>query len=253
MATDPPIDPPVNTPTEEPSPTAIPTDTPSPTSTPAPTATPEPTSTPTPDLEATAAFEATQQAEEDLEAITSELEMIGYQPESGHVGWVQEETQLAYVDSYYGYVYLPFADDLLAENFILKTDVTWASTSGLSSCGFFFRSEPNFEKGEQYEFLAYRLSGLPMWQIMYLKEGKYEKDITGVVTASAIDQEQNSTNTYYLIAEEGKFTVYINDIRIGSYYDYAITRSEGYFAYEAYQESGETSCYFDNTWIWVLE
>lgn len=253
LATEPATKMPENTPTEEPTPTSIPTDTPSPTNTPAPTATPEPTSTPAPDLEATAAFEATQQAELAIEAITAELEKIGYQPDGGYVGWVQENTEMVYNDSYNTYVYLPFAEDFVAKNFVIKTDITWASTSGLAGCGFFFRSEPNIEEGEQYEFVALRLSGLPIWQIMYADQGEYQKDITGPVTASAIDQGQNSTNTYHLIAEDGKFTVFINNQRIGTYYDYANTRSEGYFAYETFQESGETTCYFDNTWIWVLE
>jgi hypothetical protein len=253
METEPPIESTVIPPTKEKTPTPNPTETPSPTNTPTATAIPAPTNTPTPDFSATAAVEATQQAGLDFQSISSELEMIGYQPESGQIGWIQGDTEMIYVDFYDGYLYTPFAEDLLAEDFIMKTDITWASTSGLAGCGFLFRSEKDFEKGAQYEFVAIRLSGLPVWNIIHSSDGEFQKNVSGVVAASAIDQEQGSTNTFHLIAEEGKFTLFINDQRIGSYYDYANSRLEGYFAFTGLQESGETTCFFDNTWIWMLD
>ena len=146
-----------------------------------------------------------------------------------------------------------FADSLVAKDFILKTEITWESSSGLAGCGLLFRSEPNFKQGAQYEIAFLRLSGLPAWEIAYIKEDEFQKSITGILTAGAIEQEQGSTNSYLLVAEGGKFTLYINDVRIGSYYDYANSQIEGRFAFTGWQESGETSCEFNNTWIWVLE
>ena len=77
--------------------------------------------------------------------------------------------------------------------------------------------------------------------------------VTGVLTAGAINQEQGSTNKYIFIAEGGKFTLYVNDQRIGSYFDYVVTRADGKFAFTGWQESGETTCSFDNSWVWLLE
>lgn len=249
----------VEKPTEPPEPTHTPlptsTPVPLPTSTPAPppTNTPAPTATATPDLQATASMEATQTAENELAGIIDELEKIGFQAESGELGWIQSESTEIYTDEYGSFYYEPFADGLVAEDFVLSTDITWESTSGLAGCGLLFRSEPNFEVGAQYEIAFLRLSGLPAWEIAYLKDDEYQKSITGFVTAAAIDQDQGSTNSYILVAEGGKFTLYINDMRIGSYYDYAESRLEGEFAYAGWQESGETSCEFSNTWIWMLE
>jgi hypothetical protein len=56
-----------------------------------------------------------------------------------------------------------------------------------------------------------------------------------------------------LIAESEKFTLYINDTRAGSFYDYSKNMLEGYFAFSAWQESGESTCTFDNTWVWALK
>lgn len=242
---------PVPTSTPEPKPTVTPQPTSTPT--PVPTETPAPSPTPTPDLQATASAEAAQAAAENLAAVSAELEKIGYSADSGELGWVQPEPVLVSVDEYFGSLYEPFAEDLVAEDFILRTDITWESTSGLAGCGLLFRSESNFEVGSQYELELIRLSGLPGWDIVHNKDGEFQKNVTGMLTAGAINQEQGSTNSYILIAEEGKFTLYINDQRIGSYYDYANNRLEGEFAFTGWQESGETSCEYSHTWIWLLE
>jgi len=248
-------EPPAATATAKPTSTPEPTSTPLPTNTPTtkPTDTPAPTATATPDLEATAAAEAAQVMAEALAGITSEIESIGYPTDTGELGWMQVEPIEILVEEYNGGYYDEFAENLVAKDFILETEITWESSSGLAGCGLFFRSEPNFEQGAQYELAFLRLSGLPAWNIVYSKYGELQKNVTGILTAGAINQEQGDTNTYLLIAEEGKFTLYINDQRIGSYYDYANSRLEGEFAFTGWQESGETTCTFDNTWIWLLE
>ena len=241
--------------------TSKPTSTPEPTSTPVPTSTttPKPTETPaatptaTPDLQATAAAREAEMMAEQLVGIKSEIEGIGYSTDTGELGWLQVEPVEILVDDYMITRIQEFGDSLTAKDFILKTDITWESTSGLAGCGLIFRSERNFKQGAQYELAFLRLSGLPVWFIMYADDGEYLKDVTGTLTAGAIDQEQGSTNTYILVAEEGKFTLFINDLRIGSYYDYANSRLEGEFAFTGWQESGETSCEFSNTWVWLLE
>jgi hypothetical protein len=243
--------PPTQPPTSTPKPTATPLPTSTPT--PQPTDTPAPTATSTPDLQATAAAEATQRANEALAGIKSEIEAIGYAVDNGELGWLQDESVEILADEYMVTMFEPFGDELVANDFILKTEITWESTSGLAGCGLIFHSEPNFKKGAQYELAFLRLSGLPIWFIAYADDGEYQKDITGALTAGAIDQEQGSTNTYMLIAEEGKYTMYINDLRVGSYYDYAINRSNGQFAFTGWQESGETTCEFNKTWVWLLE
>lgn len=235
--------------TPEPTATPLPTSTP----TPEPTETPAPTATSTPDLQATAAAEEAQFVAEKLGGIMAEIERIGYPTDTGELGWVQVEPLEIFVDEYMITLYHEFGDNLIAKDFILKTDITWESSSGLAGCGLIFRSEPNFKKGAQYELATFRLSGLPVWFIVYADDGEYIKDVTGPLTAGAIEQEQGSTNSYILIAEEGKFTMYINDLRIGSYYDYANNRLEGEFAFTGWQESGETSCEFNDSWIWLLE
>jgi hypothetical protein len=247
--------------TQLPPTTTIPTNTPAPTNTPEPTATlvptdtptPEPTATSTPDKAATRAAEATQVVEQAEALIQKDLDKIDQTLPPGSLGWIQTQSQSIDMNGGNQWIYDPFAEDLVANDFILKTDITWESTGGLALCGFYFRSEPNFEQGEQYLFEMIRLSGLPGWDIALWKYGNLKKAITKMHTASAIDQGQGATNEVILFAQDGQFTLYINDERIGQFFDYTEARSDGYFAFDAMQESGDTTCTFDNTWVWLLD
>jgi hypothetical protein len=225
------------------------------TPTPQPTDTPEPTATasPTPDKTGTAQVEATQTAEVIIAAIGKELETVGLSTDTGYLLWAQEEPVEIALNSYGQTLYDPFGDGQSASDFVLKTDVTWESTGGLAVCGFIFRSDQNFEEGKQYQYRMLRLSGLPAWVIAYFQYGEFSKDISQVRTNGAINQDQGSTNKLILIAEGEMFTLYINDVRIGSFYDYSKNKLDGNFAFLANHESGETTCTFADTWIWALK
>ena len=252
-ATDTPLSPATETPV--PSNTPPPTDTPVPTATatPSPTDTPVPTSTSTPDLTATAALEATQAAEAVLAEIASVLEMAGLSTEAGSLLWMQTEPEPISLTGYSEMAIVPFRGDPAASDFALYSEFVWKSSGGLAGCDLIFRSEPNFKEGAQYELETLRLSGLPGWDIIINNYGSFQKSVTGFLTSGAIDQDHGARNKILLIAEGGKFTVYFNDQRMGSYYDFAETRQEGLFAFVAWQDTGKTTCKFENSWIWSLE
>lgn len=229
----------------------------SPTATPTvePTHTPEPTvtATPAPDMTATAQVEATRTAEVVTAAIGKELETVGLSTDAGYLLWAQDEPVEIALDSYGQTLYEPFGNSQTASDFVLKTDITWESTGGLAICGLFFRSDANFEEGKQYQYRMLRLSGLPAWAISYYQNGEFSKDISQVRTNGAINQDQGSTNKLILIAKGEIFTLYINDVRVGSFYDYSKNKLEGYLAFLAVQESGETTCKFTDSWVWALK
>jgi hypothetical protein len=240
-------------PSPVPTSTPVPTFTPEPTATQAPTETPTPLPTATPDASATAQAAADQAAARAMDEVGNELESIGFSADSGQLLWLQDGSVGIELDEYGQWIFLPFDEDLVAADFVLKTDVTWESTSGLMACGLIFRSERNIKEGKQYYYAMTRLSGLPMWAISYLQYSQYQKDISAARANSAINQDQGGTNKIVLVAEGEKFTLYINDIRAGSFYDYSKNMLEGTFAFSAWQESGESSCTFSDTWVWALE
>jgi hypothetical protein len=254
-------------PTPLPTDTPVPTNTPLPTNTPIPTSTntpvptptntatpvPSPTSTATPNRTATAAVLSTQTAEAVASDFKANLTKLGITVDKGQLGWVQDDTIEINLDTAGQGRYQPFAEDLNASDFIIKTDVTWTAVDYIW-CGWDFRSEPNFSQGQQYTFWFVNYSGLPGWDIELYNKGRFERNITEKLRwASALKQENGSTNAFIILAEGNKFTVYINGQRIGSFFDFAKTRSEGYFAFTAYQESGRGSCTYDNTLVWLLK
>lgn len=240
-------------PTPEPTATPVkPTSTPEPTETPVPTdtATPLPP-TPTPDAAATAAVRATQSASDALGELDALLGDTDIPYKDGSLLWKQAKPlkvsltgpdyQIADVD-----------EDLTAGNFIFKSDITWEA-SGIVICGVIFRSEPNLMEGRQYQFPYLRLSGLPAWAIEVHEFGRFKNSPTDIKFSDALDLENGATNQLVLVVQDDNFTVYINQVRQGRFYDYSKQRMDGYFGFLASQDAGNGYCEFENSWVWSLE
>lgn len=234
---------------------SLPTETPLPTSTatPMPTSTPTLTSTATPDLTGTAAVEATQTIAAALEEIDAELQEIGYSTEEGSLAWVSEAPEEITLTAYNTHDWIALASGQDFSDFILKADVSWESTGGFAICGFWFRGESEHKNAAHYKFQTIRLSGWPSWDVEYWKNNNWVSTISPggrIISTPHIDQEQGSTNTFILVAKGSLLTVYANDHRLGQVT--ISTLREGLLTFYTWQESGETTCTFDNAWVWDL-
>ena len=133
---------------------------------------------------------------------------------------------------------------------VLQLSVT--SGSGLAGCGLIFHAEDNLGVGRQYRFYSYRLSGLPYWIVELWENGGYVNSAMGRGKLnSAINQENGSTNTFTLHVKEGVMTIYANNMRL-SHVPISGT-NQGRIAFFVFQESGETTCAYENAWLWELE
>jgi hypothetical protein len=232
-----------------------PTDTPEPTATltPDPTSTPEPTSTATPDLVATRVAE--QAAERDaLEAdIKAELAELNLDPERGRLAWMNDEPIVIHSDTYNSEANKPIGDGAEFSDFVLKADLTWESSGGLVICGFWLRGGSYDQSAAHYLFQTIRLSGLPSWDVEYWKYKEWVSTVSPggqVQSTQHIDQGQGATNTYLFVAEGPLLTIYANGNRLGRMT--LSTLSEGVLGSYLWQESGETTCTWENIWIWDL-
>lgn len=232
-------------------PTVTATSTPLPTHTPAPTDTPTPEPTSTPDMTATSAANATETAADVFAELESELKDGDIAYQEGHLLWQQTapfrislsgpEDEIQVVE-----------EGLTAGNFIFKSDVTWEAT-GLLVCGAVFRSDSNIQQGKQYHFTYLRLSGLPAWSISFIDKGFYKNSPSDTRFSDVLDLGNGRTNTFIIVAQDEKFTVYINGLREGRFYDYSKQSLEGTFGFLAGQDSGRGSCEFENSWVWSLD
>jgi hypothetical protein len=235
----------------QPTSTPLPTNTPQPTFTPLPANTPTQVPTATPDAAATAAASATQAASAILSDLEKRLGDTEIPYKDGHLAWEQTRP-LKISMSGPDQEILAIDEELTAGNFILKSDVTWEAT-GLLLCGAVFRSEPDLEKGKQYQFMFMRFSGLPAWAIEVHEFGLYQNSPTKAKFSDVLDLGNGRTNQFILVVEDDHFTLYLNKMRQGTYYDYSKQRSDGSFGFLGLQQSGAGSCEFENSWVWVLE
>lgn len=227
-----------------------PTGTALPTSTPLPADTPVPEPTVTPFIALTSTVEAA--------SILSELDVhVGLNSDvayrDGYLAWRQVEPVTINMSGPQkdAGILQPIAEDSDPANFIFKSDVTW-NASGILICGLAFRSEPDLDRGKQYQFFFYRLSGLPAYTIDLYEFGRYKNSVSELKFSDGIDSGNDGTNGFVLVAREEQFTVYINGNQQGQFYDSSRQRGDGFLAFLAWQESGKGSCTFENSWLWVL-
>ncbi|MBI5946448.1 MAG: hypothetical protein HY864_18960 [Chloroflexi bacterium] len=219
--------------------------------TPMPTATSTPVPTATHNVAATVEAKQTQAASSVLGELDQIIGDSDIPYKEGRLVWEESQPITVGLSGPDGQ-YVDVDEKLTASNFILKSDVTWSAT-GIIVCGVILRSEANIEEGKQYQFLYMRLSGLPAWAIEVHEFGWFQNSPTNVKYSSALNQENNALNQVLLVAQEEQFTVYINGVRQGRFYDYSKQRSDGAFAFLGYQDSGTGSCVFENSWIWELK
>jgi hypothetical protein len=235
--------------TPNPTPTETVTPSPLPTETPIPMATN--TSSPTPQLTKTIEAMDAKTAMAMTVRIVGDLEPLGLTIDRGRLGWFQ--TRQEEIDLYEPKVYSVLSPDqtITASNFIFSSEITWESSGGLAGCGLVFRVNGDLIRGEQYHLLTIRLSGFPGWEIEHWKDGLWQSTLNGrAMTSKAIDQSQGSTNQIVLVADGGTFTVYANGERLGRVLGPVL--KEGKLGFIGFQDSGTTTCLFDNSWIWIL-
>ncbi len=237
--------------TQPAAPTATPSPEPTFTFTPPPTASPTPMPTATMDVAATVAAKRTEAASGVLAELDTLLGDSDIAYQDGKLLW-QETKPITVNLSGPDRKYIDIGDGLTAANFILKSDVKW-NASGIIVCGIIFRSESDIAEGKQYQFLYMRLSGLPAWSIELHEFNRFKNSPTSVQYSSALNQNNNTVNQVVLVVVNEEFTVYINQVRQGKFYDNSKQRSDGNLAVAGLQDSGRGSCKFENSWVWELK
>jgi hypothetical protein len=234
------------------SPTNVPTSAP-PTASPVPptaTASPVPpteTPSPTPDASATAAAAATATAAPIIAKIDSELKQYGLSTSQGHLGWLHDPVTVN-LDSYMAEDIETDYPDVSVTDFVMQADVTWNTTSGLAGCGFVLRAAPDFNHGDSYRFYTIRLG--PLWDLEYYKNGKFYSNLTGIRDALPLDDGVDATNTVTAVVQGHQMGLYANGQELATVNDSRLLR--GTPAFVGWQESGQTTCTFENGWLWVL-
>jgi hypothetical protein len=184
-----------------------------------------------------------------LAKIAPDLETVGFTTDSGSLVYDYDIPMTMTVDQYMVYWPEPITDSAL-KDFVLHVDIRWDWTSGLAGCGIMFRAEDDLERGARYLFELMRLSGAPGWHMSYEKFNRIQANLVDYRPDAVIKDEPNSTNNIMLVVQADLLQVYINGKKMREVRYSKL--SEGGIAFLTWQESGETTCAFRNTWVWEL-
>jgi hypothetical protein len=225
---------------------------PSPTATLAPTNTPLPTATSTPDAKATKAAIATAAADDAIKTIEGVFKKYNLSTAEGKFGeMIDEPMELS--ASTYGERNYDLLSDIPYKDFAFYTEITWKSTSGLAGCGLAFRTEDLKMRKDYYTFNTLRLSGAPAWDVEWSANGKFKTNAMGKIKFNnTINVENGDSNAYLLVVRGKNVTVYANGEKLGQT-EINQRLDGGTFMALVFQESGETSCAFENSWVWNYE
>lgn len=222
------------------------------------TATPDVTATP--DATATAAVvRATEEAASvtatatAVAPILAELPSYGVDPADGEVAWIHPPVTIE-ATGYMTYTYANRRIATVAEDFVLSADITWNTRFGTTGCGFVLRSDGNEEGYDQYIVLATRASsGAVLFTIM--EDGEVKRNEISNINAGGLDPafewQNDTTNNMTIVARGNTFEIYTNGTKLDEVTP-SIAFERGFVAFVALNESGTTTCHYDNGWLWLI-
>ncbi len=147
--------------------------------------------------------------------IQEELTTYGINPANGHVAWVHPPAALS-VTGYMQYDYVNQFMGTVAQNFVVSTDITWDTKTGLAGCGLVLRSNGNQDALSQYLVIATRgANGHVVFNSML--DGKLRNGID--YYAYGIDPNFNSqngaTNRLTVVGRGNTITIFTNGFQVG--------------------------------------
>ncbi len=182
------------------------------------------------------------------EPVTRELANLGVDSSRGGLGWVHPPVTLS-VEGYLVYDFVNYyLQEVIPSDFVLSTEFTWDTTTGVAGCGFVMRSNGDQEALDQYMVIATRAgNGTAFFVVQTDTSFGREYTLEGI----GLDANNGAANTLTIVAQGSQFDIYTNGNLAGAVTD--DTYRTGYVAVVALSESGTTTCDFNNTWLWVLD
>lgn len=179
----------------------------------------------------------------------------GVDPNQGRLAWIHQPITIE-TEGYLQYNYANQNISTVAQDFVLAGDITWNTRFGTTGCGFVLRSDGDEEENfDQYLVIATRgASGHVGFVIM--QDGEVKTNEITDIYANGIDPlfewQNDTTNRLAVVARGNTFTIYTNGTRIGEVTP-SVAYERGFVAFVALNESGDTTCHYENTWLWLIE
>jgi hypothetical protein len=186
--------------------------------------------------------------------IQAELASYGVDPAAGQLAWIHPPVTIQ-TEGYLQYDYANMFAATVAQDFVMSADITWNTRFGTTGCGFVLRTDGREdEQFNQYLVIATRgAQGRVGFIIM--QNGTVKDDEITDIYANGIDPlfdwQNDTTNRLTVVARGNTFTIFTNGTRIGEVTP-SVQYERGFVAFVALNESGDTTCHYDNAWLWLL-
>jgi hypothetical protein len=182
--------------------------------------------------------------------IIAELPTYGVDPSEGELAWIHPPVTID-IEGYLQYDYVNHFIGTLTSDFVVSSDITWNTGTGLAGCGYVLRSDGNEDAINQYMVIASR-GGTGTVFFVTVTDGEFLHELNYSTDADPQFEWQNDfTNRLTVVARGNTFTIFTNGVQIAQVTDDTFTR--GFVAMVALSESFKTHCEFNNTWLWNLD
>jgi hypothetical protein len=182
--------------------------------------------------------------------IIAELPTYGVNPSQGVLAWIHPPVTID-IEGYLQYDYINHFIGTLTSDFVVSSDITWNTGTGLAGCGFVLRSDGNEDAINQYMVIASRGGNGTVFFVKQTNGEFFHEDPFSTNPDPQFEWQNDFTNRLTVVARGNTFTIFTNGTQIGQVTDDTFTR--GFVAMVALSESFKTHCEFNNTWLWNLD
>jgi hypothetical protein len=188
-----------------------------------------------------------------FQPIMQELQSLGIDTNAGRLAWTHPPLTL-FAEGYMQYQF-DVEYVTVATNFVVATDITWNTQFGSTGCGVVVRSDADEEAGDRYFVVGTRggngrvITGVQL-------DGNLVLDDSLDIYANGIDplfaQQNDTTNRMVVIGRGNTFSIYTNGTFLGDFTPTSANFERGFVAFVALNESGTTTCTFNNGYLWLI-
>lgn len=185
----------------------------------------------------------------------AELPAFGVDPAQGRMAWIHPPVTIQ-ASGYLSYTYANQNIATVAQDFVLASDITWNTRFGTAGCGYVLRSDGDPEGNyDQYIALVIRGgSGELFFTIM--QDGDVVQNEITDININRLDPsfewQNDTTNRFAVVARGNTYSFYSNGSHVGDVTP-SIAYDRGFVAFVGLNESGTTTCHYDNAYLWLIE
>lgn len=187
--------------------------------------------------------------------IFAELPTFGVDPAQGRVAWIHPPITIQ-ASGYMSYTYANQNIADVAQDFVLAADITWNTRFGTAGCGYVLRSDGN-QEGDYDQYIALVIrggSGELFFTIM--QDGEVLRNEITDININRLDPQfewqNDTTNRFAVVARGNTFSFYSNGSHVGDVTP-SIAYERGFVAFVGLNESGTTTCHYENAYLWLIE